>query len=408
MSASAKTVRETQPALLYVHTPATGPIDGRLLKADMSGFNRYAAARGWAVRELVVDVRHYARSIRAALSGPGTVGCVVSAGGPLNPPPEIFGGVPAVYMEPSQRLCRLGVPRIVMDNSEIARFAFRELMARHPVALAFIGGRNDRIWSKERGRAFAALARAASMPFFPFRHRRETDSERDARLHAFVRALPGGAAVFCATDRTASDVSRFAVEEHRRVPQELAFIGVNDIRDERQEPLYPVTSVRLDVERRAYEAAKMVGDIADSGARGRPAWPPRPPGLRVSVGPLLVARRESTRGRGRRKPDIMKALETIRAEACKGLTAAALAARFPGSRRLFDMRFLEAMGHPANDEILHVRLEKVCALLSRKDVAIDAICFQCGFNSKIALQRLFARRYGISMREWRRRHSRQG
>ncbi|MBR1608301.1 MAG: helix-turn-helix transcriptional regulator, partial [Kiritimatiellae bacterium] len=103
---------------------------------------------------------------------------------------------------------------------------------------------------------------------------------------------------------------------------------------------------------------------------------------------------------------VQRAVDMIRAEACDGLGAAALAARFPGSRRLFDLRFREAMGHPPHDEILNVRLEKATTMLARTDVAIDAIPAMCGFGSKIALQKLFLRRYGVSMREWRRRHGR--
>ena len=79
--------------------------------------------------------------------------------------------------------------------------------------------------------------------------------------------------------------------------------------------------------------------------------------------PLLVDRRQSTRGRGRRETNILKAMEMIRREACDGLTAVALAARFPGSRRLFEMRFREAMGHSPLDEILNVRLERAMELL---------------------------------------------
>jgi transcriptional regulator GlxA family with amidase domain len=124
----------------------------------------------------------------------------------------------------------------------------------------------------------------------------------------------------------------------------------------------------------------------------------------VTIGPLMVTRRDTTRGRGRRKPDILKAVEMIRAEACDGLTAAKLASRFLGTRRLFDLRFREAMGHPAHDEILHVRLERALSLLARPDVPIGAIPFQCGFQSEIALHKLFVRRYGVSMREWRKEH----
>ncbi len=130
-------------------------------------------------------------------------------------------------------------------------------------------------------------------------------------------------------------------------------------------------------------------------------------GLTVaSIGPLMVLRRKSTSGRGRHEPRILKAVEMIRAEACDGLTAAKLAARFDCSRRLFNMRFREATGHSVLDEILHVRLEKAFTLLAKTDTPIGAIPDFCGFRSYWALDFLFRTRFGMSMREWRKRNSR--
>ena len=93
--------------------------------------------------------------------------------------------------------------------------------------------------------------------------------------------------------------------------------------------------------------------------------------------------------------DQMDAVEMIRREACDGLSAADLAARFPFTRRLFDMRFREAVGRSPLDEILHVRLEKAQALLSGTDTPVMALPDFCGFSSDRALDNLFRTRYGI-------------
>ena len=97
----------------------------------------------------------------------------------------------------------------------------------------------------------------------------------------------------------------------------------------------------------------------------------------------------------------MKALEVIRLEACNGLTAANLASRFPGSRKLFELRFREAMGHSVMDEIQHVRMQHVFDLLSRPDFPISAIASFSGFDCDRELRRQFRARTGTSMREWR-------
>ena len=391
--------------VLYLHAKV---YDASICAAEQTGMRRHAAAHGWDVREVALDEKHLAPALRKTLRNLRPLGCVVQSGGRLNPPPRLFGDIPVVYVEPSRELCRKDVARVVMDNAGIAWFAFRELMSGHPEALAFIGGRWNRIWSRERGSAFAVLVREAKLPFFPFPHRRESDAARDARLHAFVRDLPPRCGVFCATDRTAADVSGFALEEHRRVPHDLTFVGVNDIEQKWKASAPSVTSVRLDFDRFGYEAAKMLGNaLATKNTKEHKDFVNSVSFVAksVAVGPLMVTRRDTTRGWGRRMPDILKAVEMIRSEACDGLTAAKLAARFPGSRRLFDMRFREAMGHPVHDEILHVRLERALSLLTRPEIPIGAISFQCGFGSEIALHKLFSRRYGVSMRQWRKEHA---
>ena len=121
----------------------------------------------------------------------------------------------------------------------------------------------------------------------------------------------------------------------------------------------------------------------------------------ATFGPLCVLRRESTRGRGRRDPRILEAAEMIRREASEGLTVAALAKRFGCSRRLFEIRFREAMGHSALDEILHVRLSHAQALLAHGDMPVAAVADFCGFGSERQMRRVFLASTGMSPREWR-------
>ena len=62
------------------------------------------------------------------------------------------------------------------------------------------------------------------------------------------------------------------------------------------------------------------------------------------------------------------------------------------------------MGHSVLDEILGVRLEQVCHLLSGTDTPIGAIAAFCGFKSDIALSTLLRRRFGMSLLAWRRQN----
>ena len=111
--------------------------------------------------------------------------------------------------------------------------------------------------------------------------------------------------------------------------------------------------------------------------------------------PLIVERRKSTRGHGRSEPRILEAMEMIRREACDGLTVAVLASRFHGTRRLFDMRFREAAGHSALDEILNVRLERAMELLAHTDLPIVSVAHFSGFNTELEFWKLFRKRTGM-------------
>ena len=135
--------------------------------------------------------------------------------------------------------------------------------------------------------------------------------------------------------------------------------------------------------------------------KAAPSLPPKAAAPSLVFPPILVERRKSTRGYGRREPRILEAVEMIRREACDGLTAAKLAGRFRGTRQLFDLRFREAMGHSPLDEIIHVRLQRVLELLAQPDFPISAIADFSGFSSERVLQKHFRARFHTSMRDWR-------
>ena len=71
-------------------------------------------------------------------------------------------------------------------------------------------------------------------------------------------------------------------------------------------------------------------------------------------------------GRHRHAPRVGRALAFIREKACEGITADDVAAVMPGSRRLAEMDFKKATGHAIQQEILHVRFERVELLLRRR------------------------------------------
>ena len=66
------------------------------------------------------------------------------------------------------------------------------------------------------------------------------------------------------------------------------------------------------------------------------------------------------------------------------------------------MDFRKATGRSILDEILRVRFERVELLLRDKSQQLSAIAAQCGWKTENALRTAFLKRYGKSMRDWRR------
>ena len=321
-------------------------------------------------------------------------------------------------------------------------------------------------WSHDRARAFRAFASATGRSCDVFKSRaNESPDNRAVRLQDWLSRLPRPCGVFAVNDGTGFQVRAACRAAGLSVPRDISIVGVDNDVSLCEAAVPTLSSIQIDFERAGYVAANMLAATMKSRAphevkgrashemKGRaphemmgatrvangwsspfaleahppfggkaatrhcgeaaPSLPPkaalsfdqqRPDGGITVIGPLLVVRRTSTGGRGRREPRILEAVEMIRREACDGLTAAQLAARFAGTRRLFDLRFREATGHSVLDEILHVRLERAFTLLAETDTAIGAIYAFCGFRSGRALDFLFRTRFGMSMREWRKRN----
>ena len=367
-------------------------------RRKLAGVMRFARTRKWEV-EAIPAARWSPAGLPALLRRLRPAGCVVECLDAAGiPSPARFGKTPAVWLDPPEKLRWRGAPAVVCDNAAVARFAFRELAAGLPSCFAAVPSHRLQRWSEERIAAFRALCAEAGAPCHVFegrtgrRGRPEDLERRRARLAAWLSTLPARCAVFAANDYSARDVALAARSVARSIPRELSLLGVDGMPDESGDAtIRRLSSVRMDFELAGYLAARLLSSV--------PAAAPS-----AAFGPLCVLRGDSTRGRGRRDPHILEAVGIIRREACEGLTAAALAARVPGSRKHFERRFREAMGHSVLDEILHVRLQAVMDLLSRPEPPIGTIADFCGFGSQVELRIAFRARTGMSMRQWRKNH----
>ena len=381
--------RNGPPVILYLDVNP-----GQSVKAaKFAGIRRYAEARGWGACA-VPSAESRPENLAALLAERKPAGCVVQCRAGASPLlPEAFGSVPVVYLDPAPDFAGGRAAGVVADDRAIARLAMRELRALRPAAFAFVGWHTPQPWSDIREAAFREEAAAAGLPGLVFPRLpqdRTSRGFRAPRLAAWLSALPRRSAVFAADDAVAADVSAACRAAGLSVPRDIAIIGVNDIDGGADDAGASETStVSVDHERGGYRAAAAVAE----GSRGG-----------VAFGPLMVVRRKSTGGRGRQEPFVLKALADIRAEACDGLAPKDLVPRFRCSRWLFEMRFREATGHSVLDEILHVRLERACAMLAGGAASVSAVAGMCGFGSYDAMHDLFRRQFGKTPSQFRALH----
>ena len=88
--------------------------------------------------------------------------------------------------------------------------------------------------------------------------------------------------------------------------------------------------------------------------------------------------------------------------ACDGIKPADVVSHVGVSRSLLDLRFRQVAGKSILEDILDVRFAEVRRQLKETDRTILQIGRDCGFNDPDNLKRLFHKRFGMSMREFRR------
>ena len=156
-----------------------------------------------------------------------------------------------------------------------------------------------------------------------------------------------------------------------------------------------LSSIRRDTETCGFMAAQMLDRLMRKETRKREI-------LRYGVREIVT--RDSTQPQAvSTDPVVQKAREFIRINAGTGINVPDIVRHLNVSRRLAEMRFRSASGHSLLDEIQETRLDRVERLLKETDLPLTEICTRCGYETDVHLRRIFKRRIGCSMRDYRSR-----
>jgi len=245
-------------------------------------------------------------------------------------------------------------------------------------------------WSTTRFKAFRERLNAHGLWCHEF-----TSCEGLARL-----ARPVG--LFAAHDDTAYRTLAFCKAHHLRVPEDVMLLGTDNdtLICENANPR--LSSVQPDFEQEGFLAAQTLDRMMEARRLGPSE---SSSSTTLFVGVKRIVRRDSTAETSQAGKLVQKAVAYIRKNVIRGISVDDVARHLGCSRRLADLRFRELQGTTIGETIIALRLDTVRHLLATTRDSIDEISRACGYQNPNYLKNLFKKRFGLTMRDFR-KHSR--
>ncbi len=367
-------------------------------RKELDGAFRFARTRGWRLQ--VVEPARGRPRVRELIDLWKPVGCIVECSGEKSDffDPADFSGMPTVFLGRDPRTLPTWASCVNPSRKGPGARAATELLKAGYQSFAFIASSGNHFWSRDREAEFRSILHLHGLDCAVFGRKEIFHSEkaRGKACAAFLKALPKPCGVMAENDYEAVYVLDLARRIRIAVPARLAVIGVDDDTSLCENAHPALSSVYLDFEQAGYRTCEILSQLIADPSAGP---------VRETYDALGLIHRSSTPAGSGAPPRIAKILAYVREHACEGISAADVAAQLPGSRRLAEMDFLRATGTTIKDEINRVRFERVEILLRVPSQRLGAIANQCGWKTENALRAAFLKRYGVSMRVWRRRHA---
>ncbi len=276
------------------------------------------------------------------------------------------------------------------DDRKIVETAAQHLLVQGAAgSYVYAEASTNRAWSRVRGDWFARILRRRKIPLT-----RIADTDRLSReaIARRLEALQPPICVLAAYDDTAARVIEACRLAKLSVPESVSVLGIGNDELICSHAVPPLSSVIPDFETEGYRSAR---ELQAMMLRAQ-----RPVRREITCGCKGIAQRGSTRGGNSAALLVQEGLAYIRAHALDGIAAADVVRVLKVSRRLADLRFREVTDKSILEHILDIRLDEVCRRLAKTDSPIADIALACHCNPN-ALNALFRRHFGLSMRDWR-------
>jgi LacI family transcriptional regulator len=344
-------------------------VDGTRLGRGRSAFSRMDVAG------LIADLNQpHARAVATAFGRPG-----------------VGFGVP-----PDRNT---GMPFFCTDNSEIAAWAADHLIASGVQSFAFCGyvasAATD--WWRQREQAFVAHVGARGFRAHVLRLRslpgRVPQSVTDV-LAAWLQRLPKPVGIMATHDALGRQLLEACRILQLGVPDDVSVIGVDNDDFECQVSYPALSSIEHNAVRLGHAAAMLLGQMVD----GR-----SPRDLEHVIAPRALVSRQSSSRLTVSDPEVSAALQVIDNRLSTGIRVRDVVAASRFSRRELERRFEAALRRSIAAAIRDLRLRRARDLVSNPALPLKQAATLAGFRSVQHLTTAFARVYGRTPGEYRRR-----
>lgn len=303
----------------------------------------------------------------------------------LSGPPKTALAVFGVY-EPGHPKAGNRIGYVSIDNAELGRIA-----ARHFLDLG-------------RFRSFCYMPPPFCGAWISLREQgfREELAKNGLSCHAFdytqsiasfLKPLPPPVGMFVACDYTAVEVLSACKQAGYDIPAKLSILSVDndEILCHFAQPT--LSSLRPSNVKAGEETAVMLDRLM----RKVPAKTP----LFKVCPDCTIVERETTRYVSPSSHLVEKALAAMKENLAAPLHVDKLAEQLGVSRRLLDLRFKELQGESVYSTYLKLKLDEIAKRLLTSSVSIGKTASSLNFYDMTQLGRLFKRRFGVTMSEWR-------
>ena len=302
--------------------------------------------------------------------------------------------IDTAYMLPD-----LDVPTVDVDHRAVGRLAAEHFLERKFNQFGFFGSESA-AYSRSQEEAFrdrvAQAGYTVSSCYTEYLADLATAAlwkKSTQKAQRWLRRLAKPAAVLCCEDAPARYLADVCSQIGLKVPDDVALLGVgnDDLDCSLTQPA--LSSIAVPSERIGFEAAALL-DRLMTGEIG--------PKQSLLLPPLHVVTRYSTDILAVEDETVQAALQYIRENAWADISVSDLAHGIAVGRRLLERRFRDVLGRSVLDEIYRVRVERAKELLTDTHLPITTVAERAGFPNTRRLDVVFAKRTGLSPREYRR------